>query len=96
LQDLNVRLIGVHGSSFDFANGSLCITNIGSRSNLPGSPGSWVDPPGGPGLAGFLYLPIFLLILDRSSHRVDRFLDQASLGLITMFNIAGGLFGYKK
>ena len=62
MQDLNVRLIGVHGLSFDFANGSLCITNIGSRSNLPGSPGSWVDPPGGPGLAGFLYLPIFLLI----------------------------------
>ena len=62
MQDLNVRLIGVHGSSFDFANGSLCITNVGSRPNLPESPGSWVNPPGRPGLAGFFHLPVFLLI----------------------------------
>jgi hypothetical protein len=25
------------------------------------SSGSWVDPPGRPGLAGFLHLPVFLL-----------------------------------
>jgi hypothetical protein len=31
----------------------------GSRPGLPGSPGSWVDPPGRPGLAGSLHRPIF-------------------------------------
>jgi hypothetical protein len=31
----------------------------GSRPGLPGSPGSWVDPPGRPGLAGSLHRPVF-------------------------------------
>jgi hypothetical protein len=31
----------------------------GSRPSLPGSPGSWVDPPGRPGLAGSLHRPVF-------------------------------------
>ncbi|KAL9334641.1 hypothetical protein Peur_071822 [Populus x canadensis] len=49
LRDLNVRLIGVHGSSFDFANGSLCITNVWIT-RVMGRParlvGSRIDPPG--------------------------------------------------
>jgi len=61
----------VHGLSFDFANGNLCITNAGSRPGLPGSPGSWVDPPGRPGLAGFLHLLVFLLTRTGPARRVD-------------------------
>jgi hypothetical protein len=93
LRDLNVRLIGVHGLSFDFTNGSLCITNAGSR---PGLSGSWVDPPGRPGLAGFLHLPVFLLTrtgpatgsagsrVDPPGRSVPGSTRRAGPGLITM------------
>jgi hypothetical protein len=67
LRDLNVKLIGVHGLSFDFTNGSLCITKAGSH---PGLPGSWVDPPGRPGLAFFAFTGLSPNP-NRSSHQVD-------------------------
>jgi hypothetical protein len=39
---------------------------------LPGSPGSWVNPPGRPGL---------LINPNRTSHRVDRVTDRPA-GLV--------------
>jgi len=35
------------------------LQNAGSRPGLPGSTGSWVEPPGRPGFVGSLHRPIF-------------------------------------
>jgi len=54
---------------------------IGSRSGLPRSPGSWVDPPVRPGLAESLHRPVFWQTRTGPATRLTR---RAGSGLITM------------